>query len=130
VLLLVLVLLQAKFLSWHHLTKEQLSELRAASCRQSSPLAREVLQEILSAKDPLFAEHQQTADGDAAAQAQHSLLEHQRQEVVLDLFSYTLKQGQVRMLVHARVAKAITELNLAPQPRYSLLPVRWSHAHD
>jgi hypothetical protein len=114
---LVLVLLQAKFLSWHHLTKEQLSELRAASSRQIRPSAREVLQEILSAKDPLFAEQHHTPDGDADAEAQHSLLEHQRQEVVLDLFSYTLKQGQVGLLVPARVAGAIAEGCFAPQSR-------------
>ena len=49
------------------------------------------------------------ADADADADCeQHNVLERQRQEVVLDLFCCTLKQGQVRMLQHHACGDAST----------------------
>jgi hypothetical protein len=84
--------MQDKFLSWKHLNREQLVALRTASCRQGGPSARQVLQQCM------FTGQQQPA-----ADAEQELLadvaaEQQRREIILDLFSYVLKQEQVCMI--------------------------------
>lgn len=85
----------AKFLSWEHLTREQIVALRAASCSTIGLTARQVLQDCLL---PPPDHQQQPADSVDACQHDSAILEQQRLEVALDLFSYTLKQGQVSQL--------------------------------
>lgn len=82
--------MQAKFLSWQHLTKQQLTDLRAASCTPAGPSARQVLQGCL-----LAGQQQQQPGAADACTPQQDVAEQARQEIILDLFSYVLKQGQV-----------------------------------
>lgn len=69
----------ARFLSWKHLSRDQLVALRGA---QAAPSTRDVLRECLGTSTSSAVE--------AEAEEQQ-----QRQDIILDLFSYTLKQGQV-----------------------------------
>ncbi|WIA37628.1 hypothetical protein OEZ86_014529 [Tetradesmus obliquus] len=63
----------ARFLSWEHLSREQIVAIRAAPKQPGAPTARHLLQQYLS----------------------EQLGEDQlRNNIVLDLFSYTLQQGQ------------------------------------
>jgi hypothetical protein len=66
--------LQARFLSWEHLSREQIAAIRAVPKQPGAPTARQLLQQYLS----------------------EQLGEDQlRNDIVLDLFAYTLQQGQV-----------------------------------
>eukprot|EP00775_Hariotina_reticulata_P005753 gene5752-5993_t len=63
----------AKFLSWVHLTREQIAAIRAAPVHDGALTARQFLQQYVC---------EQLGD--------HQL----RNDIILDLYSYTLKQGQ------------------------------------
>lgn len=65
---------QARFLSWEHLSREQVAAIRAAPKQPGAPTARQLLQQYVS----------------------EQLGEDQlRNDIVLDMFAYTLQQGQV-----------------------------------
>lgn len=66
--------LQARFLSWEHLSRDQIAAIRAAPKQPGARTARQLLQQYVS----------------------EQLAEDQlRNDIVLDLYSYALQQGQV-----------------------------------
>lgn len=64
----------ARFLSWEHLDRAQIAALRAAGEATGAPTARQLLKQYVD---------EQLGDDQLC------------NEVVLDLYSYTLQQGQV-----------------------------------
>jgi hypothetical protein len=81
--------MQARFLSGKHLTSEQLASLRSCQLGTSACVSttRQLLRQVLGLPEvPPGA-----AEADPAAAEQARL----QQEIVTDLFAYTLRQGQV-----------------------------------
>jgi hypothetical protein len=77
--------MQARFLSWEHLSSDQLAAIRAAPKQPGAPTPRQLLQQYIA----------------------EQLGEDQlRNDIILDLFAYTLQQGQVCRGMHGALAQA------------------------
>lgn len=83
--------MQAQFLSWRHLSRETIAAIRAAAGSPGGPSARQLLRDALAQQ----LQPPPTTHGDAAAADAAAAADPQRQEILLDLYAHTLKQGQV-----------------------------------
>jgi hypothetical protein len=115
---------QARCLSWKHLSLEQIAALRAAGtgstqAADGAPAAcsgRELLRQFLGMCQAPEAKRAQGCEPAAAASdgADDAL----RQDILLDLLSYTLQQGQVRCAVrHTDTLSSCCNARMTPVTR-------------